>query len=410
MVRLKLSFINGKGEWLSTHAQTFDCDSMSAWTSKIRPGGWYELWSFELGDSSVALGIGFMEPSCKVNMNRGFIEFNPNKVAGDKRFWRLLEKLAPCVSHARLKRFDLAYDLPTSRLDCRLSKDRRMYKSVISNGITEYLGVKNTPGYVKVYDKAAEMHLSGVLTRIELTCDGEWDAWQVVAHWPQVHAWHSDENTRDWVRVLGIMLAEKSERGEEVETLINMLGWRSRPKVREYLRTPMVELPPDCAAAAVAEARKAELVTEIADKEGDLAELDSQLEDVKLDIEDEQDRLECLRQRADGVARDVGELRPIAAEVRGWEAAGKAERGAILDRIAAQCDGLASRIRAGVAGIRLKVEELRSLISRPLEYLMRREQPRQQSLNDVLRDAQRAADAWNRDHAAPQRTYRGRAR
>lgn len=159
-----------------------------------------------------------------------------------------------------------------------------------------------------------------------------------------------------------------------------------------------------------AEARKAELVTEIADKEGDLAELDSQLEDVKLDIEDEQDRLECLRQRADGVARDIGELQPIAAEVRGWEAAGKAERGAILDRIAAQCDGLASRIRAGVAGIRLKVEELRSRISRPLEYLMRREQPRQQSLNDVLRDAQRAADAWNRDHAAPQRTYRGRAR
>lgn len=160
-----------------------------------------------------------------------------------------------------------------------------------------------------------------------------------------------------------------------------------------------------------AEARKAELVTEIADKEGDLAELDSQLEDVKLDIEDEQDRLECLRQRADGVARDIGELQPIATEVRGWEAAGKAERGAILDNIVVKCDGLASRIRAGVAGMRIKVEKLRSRISRPLEYLMRRgEQPRQQSLNDVLRDAQRAADAWNRDHAAPQRTYRGRAR
>lgn len=52
-----------------------------------------------------------------------------------------------------------------------------------------------------------------------------------------------------------------------------------------------------------AEARKAELVTEIADKEGDLAELDSQLEDVKLDIEDEQDRLECLRQRACEICR-----------------------------------------------------------------------------------------------------------
>lgn len=159
-----------------------------------------------------------------------------------------------------------------------------------------------------------------------------------------------------------------------------------------------------------AEAQKADLVAQIADKEGDLAELDNQLDDVKLDIEDEQDRLECLRQRADGVARDVEELRPIATEVRGWKAAGKAERGAILDNIVVKCDGLASRIRAGVAGIRIKVEELRSRISRPLEYLMRREQPRQQSINDVLRDAQRAADAWNRDHAAPQRTYRGRAR
>lgn len=159
-----------------------------------------------------------------------------------------------------------------------------------------------------------------------------------------------------------------------------------------------------------AEAQKADLVAQIADRRGDLAELDSQLEDVKLDIADEKNRLECLRQRADGVARDVAELRPIAAEVRGWEAAGKAERGAILDNIVVKCDGLASRIRAGVAGIRIKVEELRSRISRPLEYLMRRKQPRQQSLNDVLRDAQRAADAWNRDHAAPQRTYRGRAR
>lgn len=159
-----------------------------------------------------------------------------------------------------------------------------------------------------------------------------------------------------------------------------------------------------------AEARKAELVAQIADKEGDLAELDNQLDDVKLDIEVEQDRLECLRQRADGVARDIEELRPIAAEVRGWEAAGKAERGAILDNIVVKCDGLASRIRAGVAGIKLKVEKLRSRISRPLEYLMRKEQPMRQSFDDMLRDARRAADAWNRDHAAPQRTYRGQAR
>lgn len=180
-------------------------------------------------------------------------------------------------------------------------------------------------------------------------------------------------------------------------------------KVRCAVDKAVVEPAKDEAARIVAAARE-EAAALLNDAEARKAELDSQLEDVKLDIEDEQDRLECLRQRADGVARDIGELQPIATEVRGWEAAGKAERGAILDNIVVKCDGLASRIRAGVAGMRIKVEELRSRISRPLEYLMRREQPRQQSLNDVLRDAQRAADAWNRDHAAPQRTYRGRAR
>lgn len=153
-----------------------------------------------------------------------------------------------------------------------------------------------------------------------------------------------------------------------------------------------------------AETRKAELVTEIADKEGDLAELDSQLEDVRMDIAGEEDRLECLRQRADGVARDVEELRPIAAEVRGWEAAGKAERGAILDNIVVKCDGLASRIRAGVAGIRIKVEELRSRISRPLEYLMPKPKVEQRGLNDVMREATevaRASKALSRNHVAP---------
>lgn len=153
-----------------------------------------------------------------------------------------------------------------------------------------------------------------------------------------------------------------------------------------------------------AEAKKAELAQQIEDRQGDLAELDSQLEDVRMDIAGEEDRLECLRQRADRVARDVAELRPIAADVRGWEAAGKAERGAILDRICAKCDGLASRIRADIAGIRLKVEELRSRISRPLEYLMPKPKVEQRGLNDVMREATevaRASKALSRNHVAP---------
>ena len=154
-----------------------------------------------------------------------------------------------------------------------------------------------------------------------------------------------------------------------------------------------------------AEARKAELVTEIADKEGDLAELDSQLEDVKLDIEDEQDRLECLRQRADGVARDIGELQPIATEVRGWEAAGKAERGAILDSIAARCAGAARAARAAI-------EELGDRIWALMRS--RKAQRTERSFDDVMREATevaRAAEALSRNHVAPTNSRpRGQAR
>lgn len=149
-----------------------------------------------------------------------------------------------------------------------------------------------------------------------------------------------------------------------------------------------------------AEARKAELVAQIADKEGDLAELDSQLEDVKLDIEDEQDRLECLRQRADGVARDVEELRPVATEVRGWEAAGRAERGTILDSITARCAGAARAARAAIEELRDRIWAL----MRP-----RKAQGGRYGLDEMVRDATEAAKAWNRSHEAPTRS-RGQAR
>lgn len=154
-----------------------------------------------------------------------------------------------------------------------------------------------------------------------------------------------------------------------------------------------------------AETRKAELVTEIAGKEDDLAELDSQLEDVRMDIAGEEDRLECLRQRADGVARDVEELRPVAAEVRRWEDAGKAERGSILDSIAARCAGAARAIGRAVEELRDRIWAL----MRP-----RKVQRTERGLDDVMREATevaRAAKALSRNHVAPTNSRsRGQAR
>lgn len=154
-----------------------------------------------------------------------------------------------------------------------------------------------------------------------------------------------------------------------------------------------------------AETRKAELVTEIADKEDDLVELGSQLEDVRMDIEGEEDRLECLRQRADGVARDIEELRPAAAEVRSWEAAGKAERGSILDSIAARCAGAARAIGRAVEELGDRIWAL----MRP-----RKAQHTERSLDDVMREATdvaRAAKELSRNHVAPTNSRpRGQAR
>lgn len=144
-----------------------------------------------------------------------------------------------------------------------------------------------------------------------------------------------------------------------------------------------------------AETRRDELVAQVADGE-------RRLSDVRMQVDEETDRLECLRQRADGVARDVAELEPIAADVRRFEGAGRAERGAILDSIAARCAGAARAARAAI-------EELGDRI----RALMR---PRkaQRSLGDVMREATevaRATKALSRNHVAPTNSrQRGQAR
>lgn len=141
-----------------------------------------------------------------------------------------------------------------------------------------------------------------------------------------------------------------------------------------------------------AETRRDELVAQVADGE-------RRLSDVRMQVDEETDRLECLRQRADGVARDVAELEPIAADVRRFEGAGRAERGAILHSIAARCAGAARAARAAI-------EELGDRIW----ALMRPRKARGggYGLDEVMRDATRAAEAWNRNHAAQPTTSRSR--
>lgn len=137
-----------------------------------------------------------------------------------------------------------------------------------------------------------------------------------------------------------------------------------------------------------AETRRDALVAQVADGE-------RRLSDVRMQVDEETDRLECLRQRADGVARDVAELEPIAADVRRFEGAGRAERGAILNSIAARCAGAARAARAAIEELGDRIWAL----MRP-----KKAQRTERSLDDAMREATevaRAAKALSRNHVAP---------
>lgn len=159
-------------------------------------------------------------------------------------------------------------------------------------------------------------------------------------------------------------------------------------------------------------AQAAEIDRRIAEKMAELDRLDGEIgEKIELrnevgdDLQRESARLESLRQGTRAAERDVEELRPIAAEVRRYEGAGRAERGTILDSIAARCAGAARAARAAIEKLGDRIWAL----MRP-----RKAKTEQRSLDDVMREATeaaRASEALSRGHVAPTNSRpRGQAR
>lgn len=197
------------------------------------------------------------------------------------------------------------------------------------------------------------------------------------------------------------------------------------------------------------EERKAELVTQIADKEGDLAELDNKLSDVQMGIDEQTERLECLRQEV--AKREMEPARETVAESAGalWKGRGAGSR---EDALAEEVEGLKSQIRAaedevsdlerGIEDLERELPSLRDRHSRLAERFdvverrviaaieRLREVPNivseialgiaerlgkrvydPNSLDYQMRCATRATAAWNRDHSAPTNDrWRGQSR
>ena len=128
--------------------------------------------TFQNGNS-FWLGVGLN--STKTEWNRVRLEVNPNKCAVHASFLEVLIFLNTNSRpmHTRIKRFDLAVDIPVERENARLLKDGRVY-SERRHGKewTEYLGAQASHvGRVKLYNKQAEAGLSYPLTRLEVTLD-----------------------------------------------------------------------------------------------------------------------------------------------------------------------------------------------------------------------------------------------
>lgn len=159
------------------------------------------------------------------------------------------------------------------------------------------------------------------------------------------------------------------------------------------------------AQAAEIDRRIAEKMAELDRLNGEIGEKIELRNEVGDDLQRESARLESLRQGTRAAERDVEELRPIAAEVRRYEGAGRAERGTILDSIAARCAGAARAARAAIEELGDRIWAL----MRP-----RKAKTKQRSLDDVMREATeaaRASEALSRGHVAPTNSRpRGQAR
>ena len=175
------------------------------------------LYVFGIKGLSFSIGL-CMNGIKKETVLQGFLDFNPNKMLGDISYgngfmgtvhspfsneessykdlrcqikeilMEVMENLWSCTEEIRIKRWDLAVDVPYGRDCVQLIKDNRKYSQFYKSAqdFTEYLGSMSSPGRVKVYNKQSEAELDYPLTRIEVTLDSL-DYIDCCRCWPNVY-------------------------------------------------------------------------------------------------------------------------------------------------------------------------------------------------------------------------------
>lgn len=152
---------------------------MTVYSACFRPMKYRTLVNIDYGTTTATIGFGFNGPS-RSDMLRGFIEFNPNKIMnGNKQAFNYdYDILTMYCNSFEIARWDLAIDIPIARENILVSNPKgKVYKleRYSESNKTEWLGVRNSHGYTKIYNKALESQVDagGVvlenLTRVEIT-------------------------------------------------------------------------------------------------------------------------------------------------------------------------------------------------------------------------------------------------
>lgn len=215
-VRLDLDFLSSdQCQWFLNQVNKLDG---FVYYSSFKDFGYRHLFTFGTKGFSFTLGVSFNGQK-SLDAVKGFLDFNPNKILGDvvfgdgfikavnnpfgdnddmcireyavtiqNVFKEVLRLLRLSTLHMHVKRWDLACDVPVTRSDVQLFKDRRKYAQfyMSQEDYTEYLGQSDSAGRIKVYNKTLESQLDYDLTRIEVTLDS-FGYSDLVHWWPEIY-------------------------------------------------------------------------------------------------------------------------------------------------------------------------------------------------------------------------------
>jgi len=239
MVRLNLELykddIQGFVTWLNNIHTYGDGVEVKHWVS-IKEFTYRDMFNVTLTDCSFTFALGFNGST--EDRYKGFVEFNPNKCKGNLQFVEILGYLFSITSYRQVVRFDLAIDIPVPKHLVNLEKDGRNYQYIKGKqSESEYLGMRNKPGFVKLYDKTVESNLDYDLSRLEITANLEGINFPCVkVKGMQQSLLFGDLNSTEKV------LVQLLDRVDNKKMYLSQLNYRKRKKIEEYLGEETLQL------------------------------------------------------------------------------------------------------------------------------------------------------------------------